>query len=137
MSTRRPVFLYDSDCGICSRLKAAASFLDPLDRVQFLPILEASRAGLLDQFHPSRRFDSARMINSAGRFSEAGDAIVDLLSFLPGGMLPAEIIRRAPPGLPMARGLYRAVSRQHGKACVHSMMKSMPPARPREEIRKV
>ncbi len=113
----RPHFLYDADCGPCTRLKSVASFLDAAHRVDFLPIDQAARQGLMSTLPKQDWFSSSHMVRPDGTTTSAGDSMLDLLSLLPGGKLPAAIVSRAPFGPASARFVYGAVSRLHSSTC--------------------
>ena len=117
MATALPRFLYDSDCGLCTRLKSAASFLDASHSVDFVPIHEAAQQGLLSSVPENEWFACSRLILPDGTTSSGGEAMVGLLSLLPGGWAPALLISRAPFGLPAARAVYGVLSRLHSYSC--------------------
>ncbi|MBI3859067.1 MAG: DUF393 domain-containing protein [Thaumarchaeota archaeon] len=117
MDPRKPLFLYDSDCGICTRLKRAVEFFDASHRVEFVPLADAALQGLLDGIPPSIRFSCSHMVGADGRVSSGGDAMVDLLSLLPAGRVPAALFRSAPFGMALARWTYGIASRLHGYSC--------------------
>ena len=125
---RRPLFLFDSDCGICTRLMGVASFLDASHSVGFLPISEAAEQGLLESVDRARWYSSSHFVHPDGAISSGGDSIVDLVYHLPGGRVPAVLISRAPMGLATARKAYRILSRLHGSSCAAKHPDSNPMA---------
>jgi len=116
----RPKFLYDSDCGPCSKLKDAASFFDASKKIDFVPIADAARQGMLTSLPKRDWFASAHMLRPDGKTTSASDSMVDLLSLLPGGRLPAAAISRAPLGPSSAKFVYDALSRIHSSSCSSS-----------------
>ena len=109
----RPLFLYDSHCGPCNRLKSLASFIDASHRVGFVPLDQAARQGMMSSLPRNEWYSSSHMVRPDGSVSSAGDSMLDLLGNLPGGSLPAAIVSRAPFGPASARFVYGAVSRLH------------------------
>ena len=120
MRPSRPTFLYDSDCGVCTRLRDAVSLIDSSHRVDFLPIDRAAETGLLDSIPYDRRHDCSRMVRPDGSITAGGEAMLDLLALLPGGRVPSALISRAPFGLRSAHFIYGVVSRLHGSSCLSS-----------------
>ncbi len=111
---KKPVFLYDSDCGICTRFTRAVSFLDAQDKVSFMSIAAAEANGELDAMNPVLRYRSSHLVTPKGSIESGGDGMVALLSYLPGGFVPARMIASFPPALRGARWIYRVLSRLHG-----------------------
>jgi predicted DCC family thiol-disulfide oxidoreductase YuxK len=115
-----PTFLYDADCGACSTFKRLVSFFDASHSVDFVPINEAARLGLLDRVPRTQWYSSSRMLSPDGTISGGGDALVALLASLPGGLLPSRAVMALPYGPRSARWLYDVVSRLHGGSCTQS-----------------
>lgn len=116
----RPAFLYDSDCGWCTRFQRAASFLDTSRSVEFVSIRDAARKGILATVPQAKWYESSRMVHPDGTMSSGGDSVVDLLSLLPGLSLPARAVGRSVPGRLLAEKSYGVLSRLHGASCVPS-----------------
>jgi len=117
MSPTRPLFLYDSDCGICTSLKNIASFLDASHRVDFVTIDEAEEKGYLDSIPPSLRFTSSRFLSPDGSISSGGDAILDMFWVIPSMRYLSASISRIPYGTQAIRRAYGFFSKMHDTSC--------------------
>lgn len=105
------VLVYDADCGPCTRFKDAISFLNRRKRIDFIPLIEADRNGLLNQIPQSLRFKSFHLISPAGEIRSGEDAVIDLIKLLPVGNTISKIIVSAPFGIQMIKFIYSKLSR--------------------------
>jgi len=126
LQLRRPAFLYDADCGACSRFKGMASFLDAPHAVDFVSIEDAGRTGLLDNVPRSSWYSSSRMVAKDGTVTARGEALLALLSELPGCRFPSTALGNLPHGKTSAEWFYGVLSRVHGSSCAPNTLK--PPA---------
>ncbi len=117
MDPARPRFFYDSDCGICNRLKEVASSVDSRHSIEFVPLSVARERRLLPSLSEPQLFSSSHLLTPSGSLLNAGDSMLGLMALLPGGRLPASLISRAPPGPPAVRAFYSLLSRRHSASC--------------------
>ncbi|MGH2858374.1 MAG: DCC1-like thiol-disulfide oxidoreductase family protein [Solirubrobacteraceae bacterium] len=88
--------LYDADCGFC---RCSLALLLALDRARhLLPVALGTplAARLLRDLDEQQRAASWHLVDPEGARSSAGAALADLLALLPGGRLPAALLRRFP-----------------------------------------
>ena len=133
MEPSRPQFFYDSDCGICNRLKSLAETADAPGRVEFVPLSVAREQGLLPKLTDSQLFSSSHLLRPDGSLLSAGDSMLGLMSLLPGGRLPSALLNRAPPGPPAARAFYSLLSKRHSSSCGATHGLHIPKAPPKVE----
>lgn len=92
----RAIVLYDADCGFCTWMLAWLLRADRHRRLRPLA-LQAPEAGeLLADLTPDERMASWHLIAPDGRRTSAGAALPDVLAVLPGGAVPAAVLRRVP-----------------------------------------
>jgi predicted DCC family thiol-disulfide oxidoreductase YuxK len=93
---RRPLVVYDDECGFCKWLLAGLLAWDRRGHLRPVP-LQGSEAGeLLGDLDPDERMASWHLIAADGRRLSGGAAIAPLRRLLPGGRLPAAGFARFP-----------------------------------------
>ncbi len=107
----RWVVLYDADCGFC---KWSLNWILAWDRRRVLrpvAIQSAEGAALLSAIPEPNRLDSWHLVEPSGRLRSGGAAGAPLVAALPGGYVPAVILRALPGVTDRA---YRWVARHRG-----------------------
>jgi len=123
MQPPRPSFLYDADCGACSKFKGLASFLDASHAIDFVSIQEAGHLGLLDGVPKSLWYSSSRMVSRDGTVTSGGESLLALMSELPVGRLPSMAVQHLPHSRSATQLVYGVLSRVHGSSCATNTLK--------------
>lgn len=110
---RRYVLVYDSDCGSCTRFRRIVGFLDTRGRLDFLPLTDADREGVLDSIPRGRRHRSFHLVSPAGRVSSGAAAVPELIRLLPAGRVISKLLKSAPLGFWSVAFVYSVFSRLH------------------------
>jgi predicted DCC family thiol-disulfide oxidoreductase YuxK len=92
----RWTILYDADCGFCRTALAAILSADRDRRLRPLALGTPEADGLLADLTPEQRDASWHLVSPAGHRESAGAAGPPLLRLLPGGVLPAAALTKAP-----------------------------------------
>ncbi len=110
---RRYTLVYDSGCGPCTRFRRMVGFLDTRSRLDFVPLTEADRRGLLDTIRPGIRHGSFHLVSPAGRVSSGAEAVPGLIRLLPAGSILSGLMVTAPLGRYSIAFVYSIFSRLH------------------------
>jgi predicted DCC family thiol-disulfide oxidoreductase YuxK len=108
------VLAYDSDCGPCTRFRNVVEFIDTVRRLRYVSLVQADREGMLESIPTRPRFASFHLIASDGTVMSGRRAIPQLISFLPGGRLPRQVMRPSPIAAKSAAFIYSVLSRLQG-----------------------
>lgn len=92
----RWIILYDADCGFCRTALAAILSADRDQRLRPLAIGTPEADRLLSDLTPEQREASWHLVSPDGDRASAGAAGPPLLRLLPGGVLPAATLAKAP-----------------------------------------
>ncbi len=122
-SVARYVLAYDAHCGVCSRFKGIVDLLDARERIEFVPLEEADRAGLIAGIEPPCRYASFHLIGPDAwsldsdvlSGSRALLLLIRLLS--PWGAI-SRIVEAVPGSEAAAFLLYTALSKLHRRCSV-------------------
>lgn len=121
-SHRPPVayILYDADCGPCSTFEAIVMRLDVHHNLAAVPLQDRVAHQILkDRMPESEVMKAFHIVQKAPReevFS-GGDALVQLLRFLPLGLFTHWMVIRFAPLEGLVRGLYATAANHRGNAC--------------------
>ena len=88
--------IYAPDCGFCRWSLALLLRADRGRRLRPLALGTAAADDLLGDLEPGRRAASWHLIAADGSRTSAGAALPEVLELLPGGALPAAVLRRFP-----------------------------------------
>lgn len=99
--------IYDGDCGVCKTLLALLLRADRHRRLTPLALGTPAADAWLHDLTPEQRNASWHLIDPAGHRESAGAATPPLLTLLPGGAIPADVLARFPRQTERA---YRAVA---------------------------
>jgi predicted DCC family thiol-disulfide oxidoreductase YuxK len=91
---RKPLILYDDDCGFCKWMVQWFLLWDRKGVLRTLPIQEAD--ALLGHMDPELRLESWHLALPDGSLSSGGAAFPPLLRLLPGGRPLAAAVARIP-----------------------------------------
>lgn len=100
----RALVLYDEACGVCLHGRDLIARLDRRGRLAH-DVIGRHTGGLLAAVPPEAQYESWHVIHPDGRIEHGGAGVIAVIDALPGGHLPAAVLRRV-PGL-VDRG-YRA-----------------------------
>jgi predicted DCC family thiol-disulfide oxidoreductase YuxK len=114
----RILLAYDAHCGPCTRFRHFVHFIDSRDEIEFVSLVDADDAGLLDEIPKAERHTSFHLIFPDGNLLTGAAAIPTLLKLLPGGRLLSRVIVSAPGGPLLISIVYAGFARGHdGSAC--------------------
>jgi predicted DCC family thiol-disulfide oxidoreductase YuxK len=99
--------LYDLDCGFCRWSMARVLAWDRRRRLRPMAIQDAEGAELLAPLAPAARLASWHVSFPDGRLYSAGPALPQVVGLLPGGRVPAAVMRAL---LPVTGWAYRLVA---------------------------
>lgn len=91
----RLLLLFDGACGICLHVRDLFAALDRRDRLRYDRIARHDD-GLLAAIPVAQRYDSWHVIHPDGTAEDGAAGLASVLAALPGGRLPAAVIRRTP-----------------------------------------
>ena len=114
----RYILSYDADCGPCTRFRHSIDYLDRHDRMEFISLISADAKGLLDSIPPELRFNSFHLIFPDGSVSSGSEALLDVITILPGGKVSSVMISHFPGLKGFIRFIYGRLSKLHdGSSC--------------------
>ncbi len=105
--------VYDAGCGPCTRFRRAVDFLDAHNGLEYSPLIDADRNGLLESVSPSRRHRSFHLVSPGGEVLSGANAIPRLIGLLPAGSLVLKLVVSAPLGYKSIAFVYSTFSRLH------------------------
>ena len=112
-SSLRYILAYDADCGSCTRFMHVVDFLDKYEKIDFISLTRADQQGLLDRISAPLRYKSFHLIFTNGEAKSGFEALLELITILPGGMIISPIIKHFPGGKLIVRFIYNRFSRLH------------------------
>jgi predicted DCC family thiol-disulfide oxidoreductase YuxK len=110
---------YDSDCGPCTRFKRLVDFLDINHVIDFIPLADADKLGLLNTLSEPTRFKSFHLISPNGSIQSGSEALYDLIALFPLGGHISRLIVLLPGGKWITRFLYNTFSKLHDSSACH------------------
>jgi predicted DCC family thiol-disulfide oxidoreductase YuxK len=90
------VVLYDRDCGFCRWSLARLLALDRHSRLRPVALGTSEADQPLSDLTPEQRLQSWHLVSPGGKRWSAGAAGPPLLRLLPGGVVPAAVLEKAP-----------------------------------------
>ena len=109
---------YDADCGPCTQFKRLVDFLDIYHAIDFIPLADADKLGLLNNMSEPLRFKSFHLISPDGDIQSGSEALYDLIALFPLGGHISKLIVLLPGGKRIIRFLYNTFSKLHdNSAC--------------------
>ncbi len=113
VTVSRYLFVYDADCGPCSRFKRAIDFLDAYGRLEYSSLMEADEEGVLNGIPHNLRHRSFHLISPAGMVLSGAKALSSLIGLLPSGRAISKFIFLTPGGVSTMSFVYSVFSRLH------------------------
>ena len=114
MALLKPVVLYDSDCGFCTRSIEWLRSWDRRGAFDYVPFKARTGRPELERIEEAALQRASHLVLPDGRAFAGGDAVPELLRHLPGGVVlrPLSLL----PGMPaITRAVYDWVARRkHG-----------------------
>jgi len=113
----RYILAYDSDCGPCTRFSHAVGILDKYQKIDFISLTKADQKGLLDSIPASMRYKSFHLLspNREEEVKSGSEALIKLITLLPGGRVISPIINYFPGGKQIVHFIYTKFSRLHDR----------------------
>jgi predicted DCC family thiol-disulfide oxidoreductase YuxK len=97
-TTRRPIVVYDVDCGFCRWAVALVLAWDRRRELDLMTLQDPRAADLLASVPEDERMKSSHLVMPDGTVHSGGASVEPLAGVLPAGT-PAALIARAMPGL--------------------------------------
>jgi predicted DCC family thiol-disulfide oxidoreductase YuxK/chromate transport protein ChrA len=114
----RTLLAYDAHCEPCTRFRNLVHFIDSKGEIEFISLVDAEDAGLLEKVPKAERHTSFHLILPDGRLLTGAEAVPTLLELLPGGKMLSRVITSAPGGPLVISTVYDGFARGHdGSAC--------------------
>jgi predicted DCC family thiol-disulfide oxidoreductase YuxK len=114
-SSSKYILAYDADCGPCTRFAHLVNSLDKHEKIDFISLTIADQQGLLDGISAPLRYRSFHLISPNGEAKSGSEALLELISILPGGKIISPIINYFPGGKLIVRFIYNRFSRLHDR----------------------
>jgi predicted DCC family thiol-disulfide oxidoreductase YuxK len=114
-SSSKYILAYDADCGPCTRFAHVVNSLDKHEKIDFISLTIADQQGLLDGISAPLRYRSFHLISPNGEAKSGSEALLELISILPGGKIIYPIINYFPGGKLIVRFIYNRFSRLHDR----------------------
>ncbi|MGB7639459.1 MAG: DCC1-like thiol-disulfide oxidoreductase family protein [Nitrososphaeraceae archaeon] len=118
-SSSKYILAYDADCGPCTRFMHVVDLLDKREKIDFISLTIADQQGLLDRISAPLRYKSFHLIFTNGEAKSGSEALLELITILPGGMIISPIINYFPGGKLIVRFIYNRFSRLHAMDSCH------------------
>ena len=93
--------------------------LDKREKIDFISLTIADQQGLLDRISAPLRYKSFHLIFTNGEAKSGSEALLELITILPGGMIISPIINYFPGGKLIVRFIYNRFSRLHDMDSCH------------------
>ena len=110
---------YDADCGPCTEFKRLVDLLDIYHAIDFIPLADADKLGLLNTISELLRFKSFHLISPDGDIQSGPEALYDLIALFPLGGHFSKLIVLLPGGKRMTRFLYNTFSKLRDSSACH------------------
>ncbi|HEX2519886.1 MAG TPA: DCC1-like thiol-disulfide oxidoreductase family protein, partial [Castellaniella sp.] len=110
----RPALLYDDDCRFCRACADLVSRWDGRGTLGLLPFSSPAAIELMAPLDPAVRDRSMHLVAEDGSIASAGEAMVDLLEFLPGLRWLGRLGHRIAPLGALIGWSYRLVAGNRG-----------------------
>jgi predicted DCC family thiol-disulfide oxidoreductase YuxK len=114
-SSSKYILAYDADCGPCTRFAHVVNSLDKHEKIDFISLTIADQQGLLDGISAPLRYRSFHLISPNGEAKSGSEALLELISILPGSKIISPIINYFPGGKLIVRFIYNGFSRLHDR----------------------
>jgi predicted DCC family thiol-disulfide oxidoreductase YuxK len=114
-SSSKYILAYDADCGPCARFAYVVNGLDKYKKIDFISLTIADQQGLLDRISVPLRYRSFHLISPNGEAKSGSEALLELISILPGSKIISPIINYFPGGKLIVRFIYNRFSRLHDR----------------------
>src|ERR1700739_373417 len=95
--------------------KRIVDILDKCERIDFISLTKADQEGLLDKIPVHQRFKSFHLIFPQGETKSGSDALLELITILPGGKIISPIINNFPGGKKGVQFIYNGFSKLHDR----------------------
>jgi predicted DCC family thiol-disulfide oxidoreductase YuxK len=115
-SSSKYILAYDADCGPCTRFAHVVNSLDKHEKIDFISLTIADQQGLLDGISAPLRYRSFHLISPNGEAKSGSEALLELISILPGSKIISPIINYFPGGKLIVRFIYNRFSKLHGRS---------------------
>lgn len=112
-SSSKYILAYDADCGPCTRFAHIVDSLDKNEKIDFISLTVADKQGMLDKISAPLRYRSFHLISTNGEAKSGSDALLKLISILPGGKIISPIIDYFPGAKLIVRFIYNRFSKLH------------------------
>lgn len=126
----RLLLLFDGGCGICLHARDVFAALDRRHRLVFDRIARHD-GGLLAAIPPERKYGSWHIVHPDGRIEDGSAGLASVVAELPGGRVPARLLRRFPAP---AEWAYQWFVRNRGWVSRGSGLINHPQRDPREQL---
>src|ERR687884_2120125 len=97
-SSSKYILAYDADCGPCTRFAHFVNSLDKSEKLDFISLTIADQKGMLDRISAPLRYKSFHLISLNGKAKSGSEALLELITILPGGKIISPIINHLPRG---------------------------------------
>jgi predicted DCC family thiol-disulfide oxidoreductase YuxK len=114
-SSSKYILAYDADCGPCTRFRRIVDILDKYEKIDFISLTKADQEGLLDKIPIHQRYKSFHLIFPKNETKSGSEAVLELISILPGGKIISPMINKLPGGKKTMRFIYKRFSRMHDR----------------------
>jgi predicted DCC family thiol-disulfide oxidoreductase YuxK len=113
----RPVLLYDGTCGFCRRWVSRLRWWDRHGALEYVAAADRGAVAGLPQLSDAALDRAMQLVAPDGRVYPGAQALPVLLPLLPGGRVPA-LLMRVPGAQRLADGVYAWVAaRRHRFGC--------------------
>jgi predicted DCC family thiol-disulfide oxidoreductase YuxK len=112
-SSSKYILAYDADCGPCTRFAHIVDSLDKNEKIDFISLTVADRQGLLNRICAPLRYRSFYLIFPSGEAKSGSEALLELISILPGGKIISPVIDYFPGGKLIMKFIYNRFSKLH------------------------
>jgi len=114
-SSPKYILAYDADCGPCTRFRNIVDILDKYEKIDFFSLTKADQKGLFDMIPTPLRYKSFHLIFPNGETKSGSEALLELITILPGGRMISSTINYFPGAKQIVRFIYKTFSRLHDR----------------------